>query len=208
VLVKLNLALARSSAEAQMEFKFDSLKTTQAAAILLSLAGRVMDRMRLLKLLYIVDRELLAERGRTLTGDSAVAMNYGPVLCHTYNLVKGCENSPDDWNKYIRSVSKKVVLMGDPARGELSKREMDKLKEVSDRYRRISTLGLSAYTHEFLEWIENFVPDTSSPIPWKDALKGTGNEDKIRIYEARIEEQEVLDSLFAIRGDGTAASGG
>jgi hypothetical protein len=46
-----------------MEFKFDSLKTTQAAAILLSLTDGVMDRMRLLKLLYIVDRELLAERG-------------------------------------------------------------------------------------------------------------------------------------------------
>ena len=39
-----------------MDFPFDSLKTTQAAAILLTLEGRVMDRMRLLKLLYIIER--------------------------------------------------------------------------------------------------------------------------------------------------------
>jgi uncharacterized phage-associated protein len=191
-----------------MEFEFDSLKTTQAAAILLSLTDGVMDRMRLLKLLYIVDRELLAERGRTLTGDNAIAMNYGPVLSHTYNLVKGHENSPQDWDKHIRSVSKKVVLMGDPARGELSKREMDKLKEVSERYRQISTPGLSAHTHEFPEWIKNFVPDTSRPIPWTDALKGTDGEDRIKLYEARLAEQDVLDSLFAIRGDNAVASGG
>ncbi len=34
-------------------------------------------------------------------------MNYGPVLSHIYSLVKGKEQSPDDWNRYIRSVSKK-----------------------------------------------------------------------------------------------------
>ena len=117
-----------------MEFRFEPLKTTQAAGHLLTLEGRVMDRMRLLKLLYIVDRELLAAKGRTLTGDRAVAMNYGPVLSHTYNLVKGKEQSPEDWNRYIRSVNKKLVLMGDPGRGELSKREIDKLKEVSSRF--------------------------------------------------------------------------
>ena len=52
-----------------MTFRFRSLKTTQGAALLLALDGRSMDRMRLLKLLYIADRELLAESGGMLTGD-------------------------------------------------------------------------------------------------------------------------------------------
>lgn len=180
-----------------MEFKFDSRKTTQAAAILLSMKGGVMDRMRLLKLLYLADRELLAARGRTLTGDRAVAMNYGPVLSHTYNLVNRSEHSPEDWDQYILSVSKKVVLRGDPGRGELSEREVDKLKEVSERYRKMTTLGLSALTHEFSEWAQNFVPDTSTLIPWSDALRGAGGADKIEIYEARLKEQDLIDSLFA-----------
>ncbi|MFI5455486.1 MAG: Panacea domain-containing protein [Isosphaerales bacterium] len=180
-----------------MDFQFDSLKTTQAAAILLTLEGRVMDRMRLLKLLYIIDREFLVERGRTLTGDKAVAMNYGPVLSHTYNLLSGKEHSPEDWDNHIRSVSKKVVLMGDPGRGELSTREVDKLNDVSERFRKISTAGLSAYTHEFPEWIKNFIPDTSRPIPWTDALISTCNTDRIKVYVERHEEQNLIDSLLA-----------
>ncbi len=181
-----------------MKFRFEPLKTTQAAAHLLSLEGKVMDRLRLLKLLYIVDRELLATKGRTLTGDRAIAMNYGPVLSHTYNLMKGEEQSPEDWNKYICSVKKKLVLLGDPGRGELSKREINKLEEVSGRYREISTSGLSAVTHEFAEWIKNFVPDTSRPIPWRDALAGTESEVKIEIFEQKLAEQEAIDAIFAL----------
>jgi uncharacterized phage-associated protein len=181
-----------------MEFKFDSLKTTQAAGVLLSLEKRVMDRMRLLKLLYIADRELLAARGRTLTGDRAVAMNYGPVLCQTYNLIKGNESSPEDWDKHIRVVGKKLVLLGDPGRGELSQREVDKLNELTERFRHVTTLGLSAITHEYSEWLKSFVPDASMPIPWVDVLKDMGDEDKIEVYQKKLTEQKLIDSILTI----------
>ena len=52
-----------------MTFRFDYDKALQAAGVLLSLDGDRMERIRLLKLLYIADRELLAETGRTITGD-------------------------------------------------------------------------------------------------------------------------------------------
>src|SRR5438874_2180817 len=102
----------------KMEFQFDSMRTTQAAAILLQLSNGVMSRMRLLKFLYIVDRELLAESGHTLTGDRAVAMNFGPVLSHTYNLIKRASRSPEDWDRFIRSHGREVVLKGDPGVGQ------------------------------------------------------------------------------------------
>ena len=63
-----------------MTFRFDFDKTLQAAGVLLSLDGDRMEQIRLLELLYIADRELLAETGRTITGDRAVAMRHGPVL--------------------------------------------------------------------------------------------------------------------------------
>ncbi len=190
-----------------MKFRFEPLKTTQAAAYLLALEGRVMDRIRLLTLLYIVDRELLAAKGGTLTGDRAVAMNYGPVLSHTYNLVKGKEQSPEDWNRYIRSVDRKLVLMGDPGRGELSKREIDKLEEVNNRFKGISTRGLSAITHEFSEWVKNFKPDTSRPIPWTDVLASMGSEDRIAAFEGKLAEQEVIDSIFGLPTESKVETG-
>lgn len=64
-------------------------KTLQAVAVLLELDGGRMARIRLLKLLYIVDRELLADVARPLTGARVVAMKYGPVLSQVYDLIKG-----------------------------------------------------------------------------------------------------------------------
>ena len=60
-----------------MTFRFSFEKSLQAAGVLLGLDGGRMERIRLLKLLYIADRELLAESGRTITGDRAVALITG-----------------------------------------------------------------------------------------------------------------------------------
>jgi uncharacterized phage-associated protein len=184
-----------------MEFRFDSTRTTQATAILLNLSGGVTSRMRLLKFLYIADRELLAETGRTLTGDRAVAVNFGPVLSQTYNLIKRASHSPEDWDRFIQSHGREVVLKGDPGQGQLTRREVDKLNEIVQRFRTVSTCGISAYTHGLPEYVKNFVPDTSTPIDWDDVLKGSGNEDKVELYRARLEEQQLVDSIFGALND-------
>jgi uncharacterized phage-associated protein len=181
-----------------MTFRFRSLKTTQAAAVLLALDDNSMDRMRLLKLLYIVDRELLAESGRTLTGDRAVAMKNGPVLSRIYDLIKGTELSPADWGRYLRSAGYKIMLLEDPGQGEMTKREIAKLHDVTERYRSVPTRALSAHTHRFPEWKNNYNVGTATPIPWRDALVATGNESKVEAIEKRLEEQGLIDSLFEV----------
>ena len=125
-------------------------------------------------------------------------------LSHTYNSIKGSEQSPDDWNIYIRSVDKKLVLMGDPDK-EFSKREVDKLEEVSDRFKDISTRGLSAFTHGFPEWISNFEPDTSRTIPWKDAIAGVVGAERIAVFEEKLTEQELIDSILGSPTDAVLA---
>ena len=60
-----------------MHFRFDFDKTLQAAGVLLDADDNHMEFMRLVKLLYIADRELLATTGRTLTGDRVVALKTG-----------------------------------------------------------------------------------------------------------------------------------
>ncbi len=181
-----------------MTFRFRSLKATQAAAVLLALDGGSMDRMRLLKLMYIADRELLAESGRTLTGDRAVAMKNGPVLSRIYDLIKGIAVSPEDWGRYLRSEGYKVVLLEGPGHGELTKREIEKLHDLTERYRSVTTPALSAHTHRFPEWTKNFQVGTSTPIPWRDALAATGNENLAEAIEKRLAEQSLIDSIFGV----------
>ena len=60
-----------------MAFHFNLDKTMQAIAALLHFHGtKEMSYLRLLKILYIADRESLKETGRPITGDHVVAMEH------------------------------------------------------------------------------------------------------------------------------------
>jgi uncharacterized phage-associated protein len=154
--------------------------------------------MRLLKLLYIADRELLAESGRTLTGDQALAMKNGPVLHRIDDLIKGVEISPEDWGRYLRAEGYKIALSENPGRGELTKREVEKPHDLTERYRSVPTPALSAHTHRFPEWVKNYAVGQSTPIPWRDVLAATGNEAKVEAIEKRLEEQSLIDSILGL----------
>ena len=154
-----------------MTFRFNFEKTLQAAGLLLSLDDGRMDRIRLLKLLYVADRELLAEVGRPLTGDLPVAMKYGPVPSRVYDLIKGIAGNTQEWSRHIESTDYSVVLRDDPGKGKLSKREIEKLMEVTERYRSLDDFELSELTHKFEEWGRHYRADTSTPIPWKKSCR-------------------------------------
>src|ERR1035441_6261599 len=108
-----------------MLIPFETLKAVQAAAVLLKEENGTMSRLRLLKLLYIADRESIAETLRSITGDDVMAMDHGPVLSKTYRLIKreaGAENVI--WDKYIaQDGDRNHALVADPGDGRLSEYE-------------------------------------------------------------------------------------
>ena len=179
-----------------MTFRFNFEKSLQAAGVLLSLDGHRMERIRLLKLLYIADRELLAETGRTITGDRAVAMNHGPVLSQVYDLIKGHALKSSEWDRYIYTDNRSVQLLVDPGRDELSRREFEKLAEVTDRYRDVDDWSLSDATHGFPEWSRNYTEGASSVIPWREVLAAQGKEDLVEVIELEEADRCYLDDLF------------
>ena len=59
----------------QMPFQFNRAKAIQATAFLLKTRPSHKDSyMRLLKILYVADRESLQETGTTITGDKFISM--------------------------------------------------------------------------------------------------------------------------------------
>src|ERR1035437_9322409 len=68
--------------------RFDEQKVTEAAVFLLELRGGCMHYIKLLKLLYIADRQAFSEWGIPITNDNYVSMDNGPVLSQKYNLIK------------------------------------------------------------------------------------------------------------------------
>jgi uncharacterized phage-associated protein len=148
-------------------------KSIQATAALLATStARRMSRLRVLKLLYVAERESLKETGRTITGDRVVAMDHGPVLTAIYNLIKGEHADASRWNQFFsRDDQHDIQLIAEPGNGKLSRYELSKLSAVAKRFEDANDWDLVEYTHEFEEWKKN-VPQKGAckKIPLDDVL--------------------------------------
>lgn len=181
-----------------MNFRFDFTRTVQAAGVLLEFEKtRRMSYLRLLKLLYVADRELLAERGRTITGDRVVAMEHGPVLSKLLDLIKGVRPESGEWDRFIHREDYSVQLASEPGRGKLSRQEVQKLQDVSERYRNLSDWQLVRELHKLPEWIEAYHGDKSSyPISWENVLAAQGKAGMIENVVKEERTRAVLDHIF------------
>jgi len=184
-----------------LTYKFDFQKTLQAAALLLRAHHNRMEYIRLLKLLYIADRELLAKIGRTLTGDQAIAMKRGPVLTTVYDLIKGKGSvaTNAEWATAIRTEGYEVTLSGDVGTNRLTKAEAIVLEDVCLRYRDTDSEGPSDLTHEFREWAEVFDEsraDSSPVIDWATALAAQGKGELIEEARRMTRERQAADTAF------------
>lgn len=189
--------LATPDAEGKKWWKvmFDLDKTIQACAVLFKESGQ-MSQPRLLKLLYTADRESLKETGRTVTGDQVVAMEQGPVLSRTYNVIKGNWHGVERWSRFIENVGKRDLrLLADPGVDALSPYEVEKLQEVASRFDAVDDWSVVEKTHEYPEWKKNQPSGgTTKEIPTADILDAVGmSEHKDEILReaesyARIEQ--------------------
>lgn len=178
-------------------FRFNFGKTLQAVAVLLRAHPlQVMGRVRLLKLLYIADRESLRDRGAPITGDHAVAMKNGPVLSETYDLIKGTHIRAPQWSEHFENIGCDVRLLTDPGTGRLSRYEIEKLNEVAQTFEHEDDWELAERTHEFPEWQKNDPGDSSRPIPFEDILKAVGRSDDIEDIREDAKAAALMDRLF------------
>ena len=76
---------------------FDIRKATHVAAYLLWKRGRRMSSLKLMKMMYIAEKQFLLQYGERLTGDKMVSMPYGPVLSATYDCFMGDREYWDSW---------------------------------------------------------------------------------------------------------------
>lgn len=160
-----------------------------------------MNIMKLLKLLYIADRESLRKAGYPLTGDAPYAMPHGPVLSQIYDLMKTDNNwssmtgdgEESRWCEYFIKEAHDLRMIKTPGSGELSGHDKDTLAEVCTTYGDWDQFQLSQYSHEFIEWKRNESGHSSRPIPLRDLIEAVGRvEDLEEIEQIRAEEQYFI----------------
>src|SRR5437762_861334 len=117
-----------------MDFRFtcNVPKAIEAIGVLLGAEPtHCTNFMRLLKLLYIADRESIQDHRRPITGDHPIAMRRGPVLETVYRLIK--QQHPDfpSWSEFFSTDRFLLRMVKRPGVGRLSPYEVEKLQEIS-----------------------------------------------------------------------------
>src|SRR5207245_2553321 len=93
-----------------------------------------MNYMRLLKVLYFAEREILAEAGVPLTGNRIIAMKRGPVLEDVFSLIRGQHPAAPEWSRHFRTEAYRLHMETDPGLGRLSPFITKKLDDVATRF--------------------------------------------------------------------------
>ncbi len=181
-------------------FPFELAKAVQSFGVLFSSENDPkVAYYRLLKLLYIADREYLKETGRPIVGGTDVAMRRGPLNSQAYDLIKGEHQDSSFFLRHFCKDGKRLlVMLVDPGRDDLSRREVRKLMEVSEKYRDLDDDELGELTHEFPEYTENYVENSSRPISLQSklqALEMTKSKDSIETdIEAIVAWKQLIGS--------------
>jgi uncharacterized phage-associated protein len=157
-----------------------------------------MPYIKLMKLMYFADREMLLRWGLPMTYDRWCAMKCGPVLSATYNLMK--KDDGDTWHKYIAVQGYDIALKEDPGSDELSPAETEIIEEIFERQGKKDKWTLVETSHCLPEW-EDPIVNTSHPITYRSVLEGEGFPlPEIEKILETIEAEEALDRILSKAG--------
>ncbi len=183
-----------------MKPHFNEKKATQAAVMLLKMNGGKMNYMKLVKLLYNIDREALRRWSRPVTYDDMYSLPHGLVVSKI--LDKAEDSDPkikSFWDTFIEARGLEDYLIQDPGDDELSPAEEELLKEMFERYKNKTQFDMENEHHDpnlFPEYID---PGNSSiQIYYDRVLKMLGfPEDEINLVLEEMNEQSFIEKVFA-----------
>jgi uncharacterized phage-associated protein len=181
-----------------MVLRFNERRATEAAAKFLKLRGGRMSYLKLIKLLYLLDREALLRWSRPVTTDRYVSMDNGPVVSRIFDLIR--EEPPPGtdpvWRHFISAPSNyEVSLTAEPEIDELSPAEESLIEEVFAQYGKLSRWNLVDLSHGFAEWQD---PKGSAiPIEYRDILRaGNKTESEIAAIESELEALAAAEAML------------
>ena len=186
---------------------FNEKRTAQAAAFFLHRAGGRLPLLKLMKLMYLAERESLRVYGEPITGDKLVSMPHGPVLSMTYDHMNGALDSVEGgWATWVDDRAGHDLALRDPSMIrtpeadllELSDGDLDVLDVVWAKFGHMSKFDLVKYTHgdDCPEWVDPH--GSSAPIPLDRLFSALGfSKDGIDSAVRHLTEQAQLNAAFS-----------
>jgi len=183
----------------RVEIKFDEVKATQVASLLVSKFGGKMSHLALMKFLYIVDREAIARWGRPVMGGAYYSLPHGPIISPVLTLMQKIEgwDDPSFWSEHLSKMGNEMNLLKPAGDDELSDAELALVDEVFQTYRNLNKWQLRDLTHNFGEWTD---PHGSNiPIAIEEILFHVGKKgSEISKVLGQLQALEEINSLIEV----------
>jgi uncharacterized phage-associated protein len=155
---------------------YSESKATAVASFFLEKAGKKLEDLKLMKLMYLAEREAIRLRNVGITGDDFYSMKNGPILSRTLNRLNPQDGSFSNgvWREHISVPEKWSVKLTKRFNYELelSRREIGILADIWQRFGSWTKWQLVDHVHEFAEWRNP--GDSRLPIAFQDILSGLG----------------------------------
>jgi hypothetical protein len=180
-------------------------KLIQTVGYLLRKYNHRLNYTKLIKELYLADKESLRAANQTITGDTYVSMKNGPVLSGLYDLIRGKyrdRNTQLLWDSRFTTDGLDLIAVVDRIPdGKLSRFEKQTIDSIDKEFHAKSYGQMIDYVHDpnvCPEWKD---PGSSSaPIKMRDLLAGIGRSreeiewilEENRAFER---EEKILDAL-------------
>lgn len=182
----------------------ESSKIIEAIHFLLSRIGKS-DKIKIVKLIYLVDKYHLIRYGRTLTNDTYFAMEYGPVgstvkdvlsfndltlskkeLEYAETLLEKIDNNTFQVKKEAKEVDYEM----------LSETDIEALEAIIKKLGSMATWDLMNLTHQYPEWYrhEDLFKNKRAKRIQIDSMEllSTLENDPIGMDEEHISESEKI----------------
>ena len=101
-----------------MTFRFNARKATEVASLLIQSEGGKMNVMKLVKMVYLLDRLSIARRGIPVVGGVYYSMRNGPVTSELLDVINAgrlADESDCSWEQFISSRNGHEVVLVDQA---------------------------------------------------------------------------------------------
>jgi len=180
-----------------VNFPVNERKATDAIARLIERSGKDVDYLRVVKLIYLADRESILKRGIPIVGGKYFSMWMGPVISEVMDFVKQ-RNAPH-WKEVISPLHGNALnLVGGTHYDSLTSSEIEILDFIVERFSALSTEDLVEWCHENCPEYEKVAPKGRKPIAIETMLKAERKRpETIAKLVARARELTELNAILA-----------
>ncbi len=174
---------------------FRSRKAAQLSATFALKNSGIIEKLKLIKLIYLSEREFLFRHELPMLFDEFYSLPHGPICSSTLNGINGIIHEAV-WDEFVARNGNKIVALkrfGPDEMDEISTAEWAVIDEIWKKFGHMTASQLRNYTHQSCS---EYTETTGRiPISYKQVLESLGNMDADQI-DQEINEMRKTESLL------------